>query len=161
MKSNVELILLEESELVGVYSYIKGGELNSESNSEFENFLLTYNQLYPEDIGTILYRIDTIKRSGCIERYFRPEGKRSDRVMGLPSYFDTSKLRLYCIIISDNALILGSGGVKSTRTYNEDPNLNRCVTELQQIDKIIKKRQHNNKIDISGREISGNLTMQI
>ena len=36
---------------------------------------------------------------------------------------DSRKLRLYCLRISDQILILGNGGVKTTRTYEEDPKL--------------------------------------
>lgn len=34
-----------------------------------------------------------------------------------------SKLRLYCLRLSDKILILGNGGVKKTGTYDEDDTL--------------------------------------
>ena len=43
--------------------------------------------------------------------------------MALPVF--VSKLRLYCLRLSDKILILGNGGVKKTRTYEEDANLQK------------------------------------
>ena len=46
-------------------------------------------------------------------------------------------LRLYCIRMSDSLLILGGGGEKKTRTYEEDPTLLEKVRTLQSIDKVL------------------------
>lgn len=64
-----------------------------------------------------------------LERYFRREGKYADRVYALPT--DSGRLRLYCLRLSDKILILGNGGIKATRTYNEDSELNGYVMDLQ------------------------------
>ena len=39
--------------------------------------------------------------------------------------------------ISDQILILGNGGVKTTRTYEEDPKLLGYVIDLQAFDKAL------------------------
>lgn len=59
----------------------------------------------------------------------------SDRVCALPVL--KSRLRLYCLRLSDKILILGNGGVKATRTYNEDDTLKGYVITLQNFDKLI------------------------
>lgn len=54
---------------------------------------------------------------------------------------DSHKLRLYCLRISDQILILGNGGVKDTRTYQEDETLSGYVLDLQKFDELLKQAQ--------------------
>lgn len=75
-------------------------------------------------------------KNGAWERYFRPEGKMNDRVCAIP--VDSGKLRLYCLRISDQILIIGNGGLKNTRTYEESEELSGYVMDLQKFDGIIK-----------------------
>ncbi|MDE5743880.1 MAG: hypothetical protein K2H62_05950, partial [Bacteroidales bacterium] len=86
-------------------------------------------------------------------RYFRVEGKMVDRVCALP--IDSGKLRLYCLRLSDKILILGNGGIKSTRTYNEDAVLNGYVMDLQQFDGLLKEAEKDGSIKIEETNISG------
>ena len=85
---------------------------------------------------------------GVKEYYFRPEGKMSDRVCAIPIYTARRKpnqkgtLRLYCIRIADNLLILGGGGKKISKTYNEDNTLSEKVHTLQSIDKELRKLEN-------------------
>ncbi|MFR9598834.1 MAG: hypothetical protein SNI83_07070 [Rikenellaceae bacterium] len=151
-----EVVLIDESELVGIYSILKDGE----EYSEFENFLLAHMDSHKEEVGTLIARINRLKETGCFERHFRREGKMRDRVFALPNYLDHLKLRLYCIVISENIIVFGNGGEKNTATYNEDPCLNACVKTLQKIDGKIIKRQDNNDIIIEGKELKGDLSFQ-
>ncbi len=43
-------------------------------------------------------------------------------------------LRLYCIRISDKLMIIGRGGIKTVRCYQDDPYLNAIVEELKSIE---------------------------
>ena len=81
--------------------------------------------------------------------------------MALPSYLDTSNLRLYCLNISHKILILGNGGIKQTQTYQEDVNLLRAVRNLQKIDIIIKKLENRRIITINGTNLHGPLELTI
>lgn len=74
--------------------------------------------------------------NGAFERNFRYEGKMKDNVVALS--IDSKKLRLYCLRISDQILIVGNGGVKNTRTYNESVELNGYVMDLQKFDELLK-----------------------
>lgn len=65
--------------------------------SEFEKFLLTYKDAYPNDVRQLVYRLDIIKRDGAADRHFRYEGTKRDRVMALPSHLETTSLRLYLL----------------------------------------------------------------
>lgn len=114
MRQRISIELLEEHERVSFYSFT----LKGEAQSEFEKFLLKYRDTYPDDIGKIMYRLERITRDGVFERHFRYASKITDRVAELPSNIDTSKLRVYCLCISEKILILGNGGLKKTKTYN-------------------------------------------
>ena len=60
----------------------------------------------------------------------------NDRVCAIP--VDSGKLRLYCLRISDQILIIGNGGLKNTRIYEESEELSGYVMDLQKFDGIIK-----------------------
>lgn len=89
------------------------------------------------DYQIIIYALSKIAENGALERYFRPEGKMNDNVCALP--VDSGKLRLYCLRISDNILVIGNGGIKNTKTYEESEELLGYVIDLQKFDAIIKK----------------------
>lgn len=60
-----------------------------------------------------------------------------------------SKLRLYCLRLSEKILVLGNGGVKNTKTYNEDNDLKGYVLTLQKFDKLIKEYVKDGSITIT------------
>lgn len=61
----------------------------------------------------------------------------SDNLCALP--IESGRIRLYCLRISDEILILGNGDVKPTATYEEDPKLMGYALDLQKFDKLLKK----------------------
>lgn len=75
----------------------------------------------------------------------------SDHVFALPVL--TSKLRLYCLRLSDKILILGNGGVKNSRTYNEDDTLRGYVITLQNFEKLLKEGQKKGLVTITEKTI--------
>lgn len=157
MERNLLLELLEDNDKVSLYS----PKFEGEEYTEFEKFILAYSADYPMDLQQLIYRLDIIKRDGIEDRYFRYEGKHSDNVMALPSHLETTSLRLYCLNIKYRVLILGSGGVKTTRTYQEDEHLNRCVETLQKIDIEIRQRERQQIITIRGCKLLGELSFTI
>ena len=157
MEKNLFIELLEDGEKVSLYSpHFEGKEY-----SEFEKFLLTYKDTYPDDVRQLVYRLDIIKRDGAEDRHFRYEGTKRDRVMALPSHLETTSLRLYLLNIQAKILILGNGGLKNTATYQEDENLHRQVKMLQKIDIKLKEREKNKVIVITGTELLGELSFAI
>lgn len=76
----------------------------------------------------------------------------SDNVKTLA--IDSRKLRLYCLRISDQILILGNGGVKLTHTYQEDNVLSGYVVDLQAFDKALLEAQKDGKITIEKNMIT-------
>lgn len=69
----------------------------------------------------------------------------NDSVVALP--VTSSKLRLYCLRLSDRILVLGNGGVKNTRRY--DIVLNGYVMTLQKFEKLLKQEVANGNVNIT------------
>lgn len=57
--------------------------------------------------------------------------------------------------IEDYLKIVGNGGVKTTRTYNEDPILSGYVLDLQKFEKLIRAGIKNGALSIEEKEIIG------
>ena len=157
MKRDLLIKLLEEGDKVNLYSPVFDGE----QYTEFEKFLLAYKDEYPFDIAQIIYRLDIVKRDGAHDRHFRYEGKKSDRLMALPSHLETSHLRVYLLNLETKVIILGNGGLKKSRTYEEDAHLSRCVKTLQRIDIQIRNRETTKELVVKGTELLGELSFVI
>ena len=143
--------LLNSFDAVNMYSIHRVGE----SNSEFNNFLINHKNR-PEiksDFFRIIKWIKKIGEQGAFERYFRRESKFADNVCALP--VESGRLRLYVSRLSDQILILGNGGIKTTRTYNEDPILNGYVTTLASIDRQLRNYLRTGQLRIEGKELIG------
>lgn len=143
--SVLDLVLVNETDNCIIYSI----QFLSEDESEFERFYNKFKDdaVYNPDLVKIVAFINKIAEKGALERFFRPEGKISDRVVALP--VTSSKLRLYCLRLSDKILILGNGGIKSTRTYNEDYSLSGYVMTLQKFDKLLKEGESEGSVKIT------------
>lgn len=57
--------------------------------------------------------------------------------------------------LSDEVIILGNGGVKDVKTYEQSSRLNGYVMDLQKFDALLKKEMLNGAITIEGRELTG------
>ena len=147
--SEAELIRLNHNRKCTLYSI----QFLTEDEAEYERFYNRFKEdaVFNEDLMRITDLIDRIANFGAFERLFRPEGKMSDRVVALPII--KSKLRLYCLRLSDGILILGNGGVKNTRTYDENDELRGYVVNLQNFDKLIKQGERNGTITITENTI--------
>lgn len=146
----VTLKTIEQNDNVGLFSICFDGS----SESEFEKFLQEFkdNATYNRDFNAILFALSKIIDKGALERFFRIEGKMGDHVSALS--IDSKKLRLYCLRISDQILILGNGGIKLSRTYQEDNVLSGYVMDLQTFDKVLIKAQKSGAITIEKNMIT-------
>ena len=106
--------------------------------------------LYQKDLTTIIYWLSKIgQESGALERYFRPEkGAKALPIL-------SSRLRLYCIRVSDEILILGNGGIKTSQKVQDSPDAYPSFLTITKIEKMFKSRKINGKIIINGRDIIG------
>ena len=57
--------------------------------------------------------------------------------------------------MSDQVLIVGNGGIKNAKTYEESEELNGYVIDLQKFDALIKKGISDGSLTISETEIEG------
>lgn len=151
MSRTVTLHTIGQSEKVGLYSIL----FEDKNETEFREFMRKFkdNAKLNKDFQAIVRAIDRIIANGAIERYFRPEGRMADRVAALA--IDSHRLRLYCLRISDQILIMGNGGVKDTRTYEESKELYGYVMDLQKFDELLTQAQQNDIIQIEQTVITG------
>lgn len=148
-RRKIEIVPFAEHDSVTYYTVQFKGQ-KSETDLFFEKF---DTEKFIEDIDVILSRIDKIGANGAEERYFRYASKMSDGVSELPSHLDKSKLRLYCIRLNKEIVILGNGGEKKTATYNEDPVLNGHVEDLIKVDKWLRQKLRSNAITIYNKQL--------
>ena len=155
--SEAELLLVNNADGCTIYTI----QFLSENDSEFERFYARFKDdaEYNPDLMRIVALINKIADMGALERYFRPEGKLKDGVCALPVL--QSKLRLYCLRLSDKILVLGNGGVKKTRTYNEDDTLKGYVLTLQNFEKLIREGEKDGTISITANTIETDKTFDI
>ena len=143
---------VRQTEKAGLFTICFEGE----SFTEFQKFIVKGNEnatLQP-DLQKILNALQHMMNAmGFLDRYFRPEGKMRDRVAALP--IQSSKLRLYCLRLSDSVLIVGNGGSKSTTTYEEDAELNGYVIQLQKLDDLLRLAETKGEIIIEEATLSG------
>ena len=159
VKKKTTVELLKESEKASLYSI----SFEMDGTTEFEKFVAEFemNATYNRDYQRIIAALQAILRIGALERFFRPEGSMNDSVQALP--IESGKLRLYCLRLSDQIVILGNGGVKSTRTYEEDPKLYGYVLDLQKFEKILNENIAKGYVSIEEKELSGieDITIEI
>lgn len=141
--------MVEQSDNVSFYSI----SFQMDRTTEFERFLSKFEEEaeFNEDYQKILAALEIILDRGALERYFRPEGSINDNLCALP--IESGDIRLYCLRISDQILILGNGDRKTTRTYQEDKKLLGYALDLQKFDKLLKKDLDDGVVTIEERTL--------
>lgn len=149
MKKKATVDLVEQSEKVSFYSI----SFQMDRTTEFERFLAKFEEEaeFNEDYQKILAALEIILDRGALERYFRPEGTMEDNLCALP--IESGKIRLYCLRISDEILILGNGDRKTTRTYQEDRKLLGYALDLQKFDILLKKDIEDGVVTVEERTL--------
>ncbi len=149
MKKKTTLELIEQSQKVSLYSI----SFEIDRTTEFERFLRKFEAeaSLNTDYQKVLYALSIILDKGALERYFRPEGHMNDNLCALP--IESGKIRLYCLRISDEILILGNGDVKQTVTYEEDAKLLGYAMDMQKFDQLLRKDIEDGIVTIEEREL--------
>ena len=145
------LDIISESPKTTLYSI----SFENDGTTEFEKFVSEFetNARYNSDYQRIIAALQVILERGALERFFRPEGRMNDNVQAIP--IEGGKLRLYCLRISEQSVMLGNGGVKSTKSYQEDPKLFGYVMDLQRFEKILKEHIEKGYISVNEKELIG------
>lgn len=155
--SEADIKLVKEAANCTLYTI----QFVNDNMDEFKKFYSRFKDdlLYNPDLMKIVRILGRIGELGALERYFRPKGKMRDRVCALPVL--SSKLRLYCLRLSDKILILGNGGVKNTRAYEESKELKGFVLTLQKFDELIRQGEADGSIVISENIIETDNTFDL
>jgi len=157
-RRKIKIVFFAEGDHVAYYTLKYDGE----DDTEYDKFFANYDtEELKEDIDTIMTAMEMIAENGAEDRHFRYAGSEFDNAMELPPNMYSSQLRLYCLKISKNIVILGNGGKKETRTYQEDPWLDSCVKILQEIDRLLKQRIESREVEIKGKQLIGHLSFYI
>ncbi len=146
MKRKIVIELLEKHNKVTFYTF----RFQNEKDTEFNKFYQAFDAdpKFDADLNNILMWIDKIGNVGALERNFRPE---INRLVALP--IETSKLRLYCYRISTEIVLIGNGGHKETRTFNEDPELNNYAKTLFSIGNILMSLIKSAQVNLYNQEL--------
>ena len=159
MKKKTTIDIIGESERTTLYSI----SFEMDGTTEFEKFVEEFenNAVFNQDYQRIIAALQVFLQRGALERFFRPEGKMDDHVQAIP--IEGGRLRLYCLRISEQIVILGNGGIKNTATYEQDPKLFGYVMDLQRFERILKENIEKGYVRIEERELKGveNLTFEI
>ncbi|MBD5296288.1 MAG: hypothetical protein HDS25_08250 [Bacteroides sp.] len=155
--SEVELLMVNSGAGCTMYTI----QFLSDEMSEFEKFISKFKEISElnPDFQAIMQFVEQILSNGALERYFRREGKISDSVVALPVL--KSKLRLYCLRLTDKILVLGNGGVKNSRTYQEDKTLQGYVIDLQKFESLLKQEVRRGNVKVTEKEIQTNKTLRL
>lgn len=139
-------------EKVNLYTvHFKGDEKN-----ETDKFIDTFinHPKYQKDLQTIIYWIyKRIGKEGALERFFRPE----KNAKALPIQPANPKLRLYCVRISDKILILGNGGVKTSKKVKDCPNCFPHFKNMNDIYFILNNSREKEETFVEDYKIIGKL----
>lgn len=155
MKSSFELVYQEHGLGGALYSVRFGGE----KKTELDKFLENRKVQASREFDFLVSRLeDMVDFFGFKEHFFKiEEGSIKDSLAAF--HYDNGPLRLYCLRWSSVLLIAGSGGIKRTRTYQDDRVLHEAAAKLQWIDEQIQARQKARDIVIDANTgiIEGNL----
>ena len=154
-KSVIFVELFEEYENVNFYTLRRSENESSETEQFFREF--ADNDVFKFEIDVLLNVLQKFTKEGVLQRRLRPEGQN---IYAIP--ITISRLRLYLYFLNSSLIILGNGGIKKTRTYQEDPLSNKIVMDLKMISVELKNRMVKKEVQIiENQRLTGNLKFEI
>lgn len=157
MGKEVEIKHIIISDAVGIYTF----QFADKPQTEFMDFMCRFKDvedwLVKNDFHRIVKMIDKISQEGAYERLFRTsEGRMRDNVVAIPLITLPRKnhdtLRLYCLRLSDQILIIGNGGIKQQK-YNGNPEIEQSIQDLANLEQEINKYIRSKRIALDGVKI--------
>jgi hypothetical protein len=159
VKLTIDIICYHKGEAGSIYTI----KFAHESESELDKFLSDPDNKSCEEFSALearlMYMADA---SGFSAKFFKPEGTKMDALCAF--HIDNKSLRLFCLRWPNNVLlIIGNGGIKNTRTYQENPKLKKAAEVLQKIDAELERLIKNNEIIVNHQtgELDGKLQLTI
>lgn len=142
-----------------VYSIVKGDSLEA----ALDRFIREHKKEFFQDLLNIVGRLKSIGNvTGAVATYFKlDEGLEWDDMVCALYDIPDKHLRLYCIRLSEQIIIVGGGGPKAVRAWQHDPKLTREVNEMMHYSKIIRARLNDDtiKISLNRLKLEGNLLL--
>lgn len=152
MKSELKIVVYRDFDFTKVRFYTV--KFEDEDQTELDKFFDKYQTDYSNSIFYIkMWLAEIGEKYGAEPRFFRPE----DSVEALPPKgpalecidFETTeedlKLRLYCIVLSTEVVILVNGGLKESQLTQDSPTCwseyLKTVNIASQINRMERQRQ--------------------
>ena len=158
MKRKILIVPYEEKFAAVNYYVIR---FKDEEDSEFDKFFEKFDgdESFTESFNIIIEWLNTIGDEGGLNDHLRNEG---GSLKAIPIV--TSKLRLYCFKLNECIIILGNGGhkPKHVKAYQDDPELNKYVSDLREAGRnLINRIRNSSKASIYQCKLYGNLEFEI
>jgi len=160
VKAEVEIITKKELSFSKVTYYSL--KFEGEKQTELEKFYERYQETYSESVYYLKFWIAEIgEKFGANTRYFRPE----DNAFALPppskelQYIDFAtpkkdmSLRLYCIVLSPEIVILVDGGIKESDATRDSPSCWKSFMVASNIASQIKQMITLGNLQIKGKTL--------
>lgn len=129
-------------------------KLSNKKLTEAEEFFKRFEESEQKKINILVSNILNMTKRGIRDEYFKiKELKIDDNICCL----SIEDLRLYCLKYGNVAVILGGGGYKNVRAYQDSAELLGQVELLQNVCRIIDERVKEKEIIITDNSIEGNL----
>lgn len=131
------------------------------AQSETDAFFSTYEQVedLTDDLNVLVTWMTEIgENRGATTRYFRPEN--AAEALPPPAYvmaeltIDKCDLRLYCVRLTDNIVILANGGRKESNAVQDSPEALASFRFANKMAQQLLKHKLDRGIDIQGKEIT-------
>ena len=138
--------IVEMKELSGDKAHIYSVILNGDGDTLLEQFF-NENSSQEKLLKKMLIKIKTMAdKTGCLRQFFKDgEGRLGDGVVALA----VQNLRLYGIYFNSTVVLLGSGGIKNVRAYQDDPVLNKKAEQVKSIASEINRAIINKEFKVS------------
>ena len=152
MKRSFHIKLYKSIGTVHFYTIHFTGE-----ESETDKFIQKYlqDEKYKTDLSQILITIKNIGERGAYERRFRPE----KGFHALP--IEKCKLRLICLRLTDNAVIIGNGGAKIAQTVQQCPDIYPHFLLMEKLEKEYRTRIRTGDIYWKKGKLKGELSFKL
>lgn len=134
------------------------------SASLFDTLLKECALEYPDETENLVAKLRAMgQKTGLRTDLFRlDEGLPGDLVVAVSDDVTTT-LRAYGIRYGNSILLLGAGGPKFVRAWQDDPKLKQAAEEMIAISKAMKEKVQNREISWTSNEMewTGDLTIEI
>lgn len=138
--------IVEMKDLSGSKAHIYSVVFDGDKDTLLEQFF-SENSSEEELLVRMLGKIKSMAdKTGCLRQFFKEgEGRLGDGVVALA----VKNMRLYGIYFNRTVILLGSGGMKNVRAYQDDPVLNGKAEQMRYVASEINKAIRDRSIRVS------------